>query len=168
MEDKYKLVGFINILDVVPSGLYAVYEKHGEYYGGFVHSGEPSSIYIEFFQKWRKDVLDRIVLISDIINDPNYSLVLNSVKPYYQVGDGGVYAYQLTDNNIYLGNLESFLDFLKNLESDIKEVMNSGNEKTISAMYEKYNITDEDSREIYLAGLHRDIKYLEKKLSRKV
>ena len=168
MENKYKLVGCINLLGVVPDGIYPVYEKGGKYYGGFANGLESRTTRIEYFQKWRKDVLEYIVFIDDIINDPNYSLVLDSVKPYYEVGDESVFVHQLDNNEFYFGNPESFLKFLKEHKGVIDEVINSGIKEAIDDICGKYNIEEEFARNIYLNGLQRDIDDLEDRISRKV
>ena len=164
--ENYKLVVFLNLLNLIPDGVYPVFQGNdGKYYGGFVKSQKELSVNIEQFIEWREDVIERIVFFDDIKNNPDYSIKQEEVQDEYKLGDMGLSVHQISEKEIYVGRADKFLEFLKEHTNSIEEVLNSGDEKKINEMLKYYN-SSLDSIKIYLYSLNRDIEDLSERFER--
>ena len=97
MGNAYKLVGFINMLDIRPGFVYPVFENEGKYY--FQH-GVNNTLFR--FEEVREDVMDRLIPLKE---DPGISITLESNPIYaYQKRNGAVKFRDMVSMRRYVNN----------------------------------------------------------------
>lgn len=101
MYKTYKLIGFINLFDIVPDFVYPIFENGGQFY--FQHG---KSNHIEEFVRVKHSVYDRIIPV------PSDSSIFVSLvsKP--------IYAFQYDINHIEHGTAEQLSAFLNNTQTE--------------------------------------------------
>lgn len=96
---KYKLVGVLNILDLIPEFVYPVFTDGGKYYlqNCFdlltIDSFEPiiNEKYITYIKPLNK-----------------YDVDLSNIKKYYVQGDDVLIGYQSNEKQLFLGSVNEF------------------------------------------------------------
>ena len=88
MGNAYKLVGFINMLDMRPGFVYSVFENNGKYY--FQH-GINNTLFR--FVEVQENVMDKLIPLTE---DRDIRITLES---------NPIYAYQKRNGSIKFGNI---------------------------------------------------------------
>ena len=103
-EEKYRLIGVLNILDVKPDFVYPIFEHGGKYYT------QRSYDYIN---------INEFELLTDYVDYvesmAKYQYVTSNLKPYYTVGDEYLVGFQIDDEKLYIGDTESFIDYINTI-----------------------------------------------------
>ena len=110
---KYKVVGTINYFDLVPCGVYVVYEgEDKKLYTGWssvVDSKSPYDkeyLFTEFSRLGPNDL--KKVRYLDQTNN-----TLDNIQDSYEIGNLFVCGYE-TEDTVYIGRLDSYVEFIKN------------------------------------------------------
>ena len=166
MKKKYKIVGALNMFNIVPDSNYTVYQdEEGKLYGGFVKNVETDGPHMTYFMPWREDVLDKIVFFDQIKDDPDANVFFDDTKDSYEYGDTVVYVHQYGPKDYYIGEIDKYLEFIKHYKESVERVLNSGNEENIKRLIDSYGPKFGDLN-IYLDILRKDIIYDENLVSK--
>lgn len=103
MSSKYKLIGFLNLFDIVPDFVLPVFEFNDEFY-----FQEGSNDSINMFSKAKSAIKTKIISIESV-NSSNVWLDLSS-KP--------IYAFETIDKQIIYGNSNYLQQFFKSYEPE--------------------------------------------------
>lgn len=108
MQDNYKLVGILNLFDIVPDFVYPIFERDNQYY--FI-TGDQEALKTEGFEVLKDAAVKRIIRLSDLkINEFKQREFSKESTP--------IFAFQVSAREVYLGFFEEIKEFLKNLETE--------------------------------------------------
>ena len=108
MRKKYKLIGFINIIDTVPSFVIPIFQREGMYYTGVVNG---KKLIIEFFAPLKESAWYKIVYLDKVENNlQNIVEMCTDSKP--------LFAFQSTKDYVFFGRIREMRKYLKNYETD--------------------------------------------------
>ena len=128
----YKLVGVLNLLDVVPEIVYPVFEnKLDNSKKLFVqHKGDP----IESF-----DFLLNKELITHVKPLESFNLVSPKITKEFKVGDESIIGYQYDDKNLFIGTIP---ELIQHAEETNDETM----KERINVVLEFYNLKNSEQK----------------------
>lgn len=115
-KEKYKLVGILNLFDVIPDFVYPIFEKDNQYF--FQHGDDESLKRLDFLPV-KESAIDRIVLLKD--------LKVNKLPQiWFSVSSKPLFGFHFSDNEVYLGFFEEMTEFLKSFKTEddilVKEI----------------------------------------------
>lgn len=115
-KEKYKLVGILNLFDVIPDFVYPIFEKDNQYF--FQHGDDESLKRLDFLPV-KESAIDRIVLLKD--------LKVNKLPQiWFSVSSKPLFGFHFSDNEVYLGFFEEMAEFLKSFKTEddilVKEI----------------------------------------------
>ena len=100
----YKLVGFINLYNIIPDFVYPVFSAHNNFY-----FQDGKSIFINKFYEIETDLSNKIIFFKDLfIEEPNGSTI---PKTFCQ-NSPSVYAYQENNGKYFMGDIVSFYNYI--------------------------------------------------------
>ena len=108
MRDNYKLVGILNLFDVVPSFVYPIFEKEGRYY--FI-TGDEETLQTEGFEIVKESAVKRIVFLNDLKTN-------EFLQREFSEESEPIFVFQVSVTEIYIGAFEKIRDFLQTFETD--------------------------------------------------
>jgi len=141
-DNKYKLVGYLNMFDVIPCSVYPIYmDKNKELYWGFSNNDngniEDCECYFTRFLKLPEQYKSHVKYLSNCIAK------IDQQKDYYQIGDLILNAIEIEENVLYIGPIDKYLSFIKSYKQDFVEV------------------SDYEYKEEFINELDKDIIFLE-------
>ena len=101
MLKKYKLIGFVNLFNVIPDFVYPVFEFGGDYF--FQHGKNDK---IEEFEKVRDDICSKIIPLTD------------NADTTITVESNPVYAFQNDDKTIRYGHVSYMKEYLLTVNTE--------------------------------------------------
>ncbi len=108
MNKSYKLVGYLNFFDIVPSIIYPIFaDNDNDLYWAFSSVDDYFCVYYytEFLKlptKYKKSV--------KFFKDTNTKLEI--INEYYQLGDLVLAGIELSDNEAYIGSIDKYYEFI--------------------------------------------------------
>lgn len=100
----YKLVGFINLYNIIPDFVYPVFSAHNKFY-----FQDGKSIFINKFYEVQTDLSNKIIFIKDLfIEELNDS----TIPKMFCQNSPSVYAYQQNNEKYFMGDIVSFYNFI--------------------------------------------------------
>ena len=111
LNEKYKLVGTMNLFGLIPSFVFPIFENNGRYY---FQNSENSRDIDSFYEINGDNHINHIRFLND-----SYNKLVN-IKNYYSIGDEPIAAFQTSEDCIYIGDLDSFLAFIESYETKNK------------------------------------------------
>lgn len=108
---KYKLIGFLNLFDVIPDFVYPVFENDGLYYFQDEYHGK----IIDF-------VLVKSSVHSMITKKNEYKKILGKENVVLEIGSKPIYSFQLEKNKIVCGEDVHMLKFFQTYTTDNKAI----------------------------------------------
>ena len=116
MNNKYKLVGFYNFSDTVPSIIYPVFSNNSYYYIGHTSDacGDIHCCYTKFtciFTDGRNPGLKFL---------PSFKSTLEIDQEYYEVGSLAICGFQTSKKDVYIGTIDKYLKFIKDCKSRVE------------------------------------------------
>ena len=106
--EKYKLVGVLNLFDIVPDFVYPIFERENQY---FFQHGDDDSLRLLDFLPVKESAIDRIVLLKD--------LKVNKLSQiWFSVSSKPLFGFQFSDKEAYLGFYEEVKEFLQSFETE--------------------------------------------------
>ena len=120
MNNKYKLVGFYNFSDTVPSIIYPVFSKNSFYYVG--QTTDDNNISHYYYTKFKP-------IFSDGRNKnlkflPLFKSSLEVEQEYYDIGSLAISGIQTSKSKVYIGSLDKYLEFIKEYRKQISAESN--------------------------------------------
>jgi hypothetical protein len=110
-EKKYKLVGSLNIYNIVPNFIYPIFQDEDFIlYWGFTDDEMVSDIvgpYYTRFLELPSTLIDKVKFLKTTEN------TLENINEYYKVGDLAVCGTELDKDKIYIGSLDKYLEYIK-------------------------------------------------------
>lgn len=107
-KEKYKLVGILNVFDVIPDFIYPIFERDNQH---FFQQGDDKSLKLEEFVLVKESVIDRIVLLKDL-------QVNASPQTEFTISSKPLFGFQFSDEEVYLGFYEEMKEFLLSFETE--------------------------------------------------
>ena len=108
MQENYRLVGILNLFDVVPDFVYPIFEREGRYY--FI-TGDEETLKTEGFEQVSERGVERIVWLSELkTNECKLREFNNESEP--------IFAFQVSETEVYIGVFKEIRDFLETFETD--------------------------------------------------
>ena len=125
MENKkYKLVGILNDLNLVPDMVYPIFmDSEGKLYWAFTVVTRQDKI-IDFNYKVFYALPDRFIEKVQLLS--NLTVTKENVKDEYSLGAEAISCVQTSDNEVYIGSKEKYLEFLKKYQEYLKANGNEG------------------------------------------
>lgn len=105
----YKLVGFINIYNVIPDFVYPVFSAHNKFY-----FQDGKTIFINKFYEIETDLINKIMFFKDLFIE---GLSDSTIPKTFCRNSPSVYAYQENNEKYFMGDLVSFYNYI-NKQSD--------------------------------------------------
>lgn len=104
---RYKLIGTMNMLDIVPDFVHPIFENNGKYY----FQNSYNSLEIDsFYEICEEEKISRIKPLTSSFNK------LINVKEYYTIGDIPLVAFQTSDEKYFIGTGDVFCEFIKDIK----------------------------------------------------
>lgn len=108
MQSNYKLVGILNLFDIVPDFVYPIFERDSQYY--FI-TGDQEDLKTEGFEVVKDAAVKRIIRLSD--------LKINEFKQReFSKESNPIFAFQVSETEVYFGFFEEIKEFLKDFETE--------------------------------------------------
>ena len=105
--NQYKLVGTMNMFDIVPDFVYPVFESQGKYY----FQNSDNSLEIDSFLEVDEEKTEsKIKPLTSSFNE------LAGLKEHYTVGDEALVAFQTSEGKCFIGTSDNFNEFIKDIE----------------------------------------------------
>lgn len=108
-KDSYKLVGILNMFDLIPDFIYPVFEKDGQYY---FHFGDQEKLKIEEFCPIKEEIHTKIVKLDKI--KVNHSCE----EAVFYLDSDPVFGFQTAENEVFLGHFAEMKKFLETFETE--------------------------------------------------
>ena len=112
-KTRYKLIGTMNMFDIVPDFVYPIFENNGKYY--FQNSYDSLEI-DSFYEICEEKKISRIKPLTFTFNK------LINVKEYYTIGDEPLVAFQTSKEKYFIGTGDVFCEFIKDIKIE-KEIL---------------------------------------------
>ena len=115
-KDKYKLVGVLNDIDVVPGFIYPIFiDKNNNLYRGYVDIKEYDNYNCCFtkFTKLPDEYVSKVKYLSDCI------IKFEDDHEEYQIGDLPICGIEINKNVVYIGRIDKYLDFIDLYKEEI-------------------------------------------------
>lgn len=110
-DEGYKLVGILNMFDLIPDFIYPVFEKDGQFY---FHFGIMEELKTEEFLPIKTEIHSKIVKFDNLkVNNSFEGEVFN-------LETAPVFGFQTSENEVFLGHFAEMKKFLETFEA--KEV----------------------------------------------
>lgn len=104
---RYKLIGTMNVFDIVPDFVYPIFENNGKYY----FENSYNSLEIDsFYEICGEKKISRIKPLTSSFNK------LINVKEYYTIGDEPLVAFQTSEEKYFIGTGDVFCEFIKDIK----------------------------------------------------
>lgn len=107
MVSSYRLVGILNMFDVIPEFVYPVFEYEGNF---FIQDRTSVNQILSF------ELLMNDNLIKSIIPLNKFRITFPNQKVNYSDGDDVLIGFQLSEDELFLGNFEAFKEYAKDLQ----------------------------------------------------
>lgn len=128
---RYKLIGFLNLFDVVPDFVYPVFESDGLYY-----------FQDEYHGKITDFVLVKSSVHSMITKTSEYKQILGIKKVELGIGSRSIYSFQIEKNKVVCGEdifmLKFFQTYTTSNKAVKKEIVNFNKELLNSESVKEY------------------------------
>ena len=108
MKEQYKLVGILNLFEVVPDFVYPIFEKDNKYYFCI---GSEEELKIKDFELENFSNLKKIKYLSDIKSNLSEEIILTKDSE-------PIFAFQSSYEYVYIGFFKEFKEFFENYEYD--------------------------------------------------
>lgn len=110
---KYKLVGFMNMFDIVPDFVFPVFQCFDDslYY---FHIGNEETLEITGFEPIPKRHTSRIVFLGDVVKSNHFS------DTEVSLDSRPIFAFQVSDDFVQIGYYEDMRKFFETYETDNK------------------------------------------------
>jgi len=107
MQGIYKLVGILNLFNVIPDFIYLVFERNKQYY---LLTGDEETLRIKEFVPVKNSAIGRIIKLSYLnTNEIQQVDFTKESKP--------IFGFQVSDTEVFLGFFEEIKEFLQNFET---------------------------------------------------
>ena len=107
MASSYRLVGILNMFDVIPEFVYPVFEYEGNF---FIQDRTNVNQILSF------ELLMNDNLIKSIIPLNKFRITFPNQKVNYGDGDDVLIGFQLSEDELFLGTFEEFKKYAKELQ----------------------------------------------------
>lgn len=123
MTENYKLVGILNMFNVIPDFIFPVFEKDGHYY---FETGDEATLKLEEFVEVKQSCVDRIAFLHKFKTNlsRDVEIALKSAP---------IFGFQVSDDYVFIGNFEEIKKFLISYETNdtilrkqIEDFLNAG------------------------------------------
>lgn len=114
MKEQYKLVGFLNLFEVVPDFVYPIFEKDNNYYFCIVSEEE---LKIKDFELESFSNLKKIKYLSDIKSNLSEEMILTKDSE-------PVFGFQSSYEYVHIGFFKEFKEFFETYEADNEVLKN--------------------------------------------
>jgi len=104
-QEKYKLVGTINVYGLVPGFTEPIFERDGKHY----FQGRSTERTIEYFEEITKEELIKKI---HFLTEKDK---LKNIKDKYCIGDKAIAAFQLNDKENFVSSIPEFLKFINSI-----------------------------------------------------
>lgn len=128
MNSNYKLVGFLNMFNVIPDFVYPVFKCDEDKNLYFQSEYDKDNLKIECFVQVKEDALKLITYLENIkhnVNDTQRKITINSEITF---------GFQVSENEVKFGNYEYFKNFFDTFNSQNQVLTNQ-----ISAFLKEYS-----------------------------
>ena len=152
MASSYRLVGILNMFDVIPEFVYPVFEYEGNF---FIQDRTSVNQILSF------ELLMNDNLIKSIIPLNKFKLTYSDSKINFSDGDNVLIGFQISEDELFLGTFEEFKKYAKELQIE-DEFMNVEIPYYIEEMNQRRLIKEENSCEWIF--LFEQLQYVYKKI----
>ena len=106
--NKYELIGFVNILNIIPDFVYPVFEYQNKFYLQTV----VNNTIVDFYEL-KSTYYKRIIYVN------NCNLIFNKKEyhNYYCKDMNPVYAFQVSSNEIFYSEFDGFYTFINDFKT---------------------------------------------------
>ena len=108
--EEYKLVGILNMFNLLPDFIYPIFEKDNKYY---LLTGDMKTKTIETFKKVKESKVDDITFIKDMKTNIKDEIILT-------ISSSPIFGFQTSKDEVYFGKYEEMVKFLREFETDDK------------------------------------------------
>lgn len=106
--EKYKLVGIMNLFNIVPDFVRPIFENDNKLY--FQISNEKTAIITEFVPV-KENVINNVILLNTITNNLKKREELT-------ISNNPLFAFQTSEEYVFIGTFEEMRDFFKSFKAD--------------------------------------------------
>lgn len=106
--EKYKLVGIMNLFNIVPDFVRPIFENDNKLY--FQISNEKTAIITEFVPV-KENAINNVILLNTITNNLKKREELT-------ISNNPLFAFQTSEEYVFIGTFEEMRDFFKSFKAD--------------------------------------------------
>ena len=106
--EKYKLVGIMNLFNIVPDFVRPIFENDNKLY--FQISNEKTAIITEFVPV-KENAINNVILLNTITNNLKKREELT-------ISNNPLFAFQTSEEYVFIGTFEEMRDFFKSFKTD--------------------------------------------------
>ncbi len=106
--EKYKLVGIMNLFNIVPDFVRPIFENDNKLY--FQISNEKTAIITEFVPV-KENAINNVILLNTITNNLKKREDLT-------ISNNPLFAFQTSEEYVFIGTFEEMRDFFKSFKAD--------------------------------------------------
>ena len=118
MENKYKLVGFLNMFSVIPDFVYPVFECDEDKKLYFQREEDKDLSKSLGFVLIKEDALDKVVFLENMNHNQKNTQVISSIHSEL------IFGFHVSENEVVFGNYEYFKNFFETFQTDKKFLIN--------------------------------------------
>ena len=108
MSEKFKLIGFMNLFDIVPDFVMPIFEKDNKYY---FEIGDEESLIITEFAPVKESAISEIVFLGDVKSNIVGTKELT-------LANEPIFAFQSSKEDVFVGTFEEMKEYLKSFKTD--------------------------------------------------
>lgn len=112
MQVPYKMVGFLNLLDIVPDFVEPVFQRGKRKKEYYIQTGNVQSLTLKRFIPVKKLYVDKIIIFDNkvIVNDCKIKQVSLKSEP--------IFGFQYANDSVFVGTYEEIKRFLEEFKTD--------------------------------------------------
>lgn len=108
MQERYRLIGVMSIVGILPDFVFPIFEKDGKYY--FIN-GDEETLKIESFVEVEKCAHERIVPLNNLKTNEIYQ------RDFTKESEP-IFAFQSSEIEVFIGFFKEIKAFLQSFETD--------------------------------------------------